>query len=172
MTTDPDTLLNEANTQLGLGQVEAAAVKLLEYHGLRHDPAFLRAETAGQLGLFNRLTIRLLERVVAGPPAVTPITRPYTRDELRRMQEQDGEVSAVVSWSFMAGFEGDLDGTNDHVSAQITGSEVGLEDISYELVGVDLPGQLLLVRVSGVVENWLAYVDGEDALDSDDGDLA
>jgi len=82
------------------------------------------------------------------------MVKPYTVAELRAMQEKDGSVTGVISvpWDET----GDIESLNDIASEQITGSEIGLEDISYRLGGVDVEAQEVLLEVTGTAENWLA----------------
>jgi hypothetical protein len=87
------------------------------------------------------------------------IERPFTLDELRAMQDKDGSITAVISWPWDE--TGDIEHLNDSASELITGSEVGLEDISYKLVGADVEAQEVLIEVTGTVENWLAEQEEE-----------
>lgn len=83
-----------------------------------------------------------------------PIEKPLSLQELRAMQQAKGAVTAVigVAWDDT----GDIETLNDIASKLITGSEIGLEGMSYRLVGVDVEAQEVLLEVTGTAENWLA----------------
>lgn len=82
------------------------------------------------------------------------IEKPLSLQELRAMQQAKGAVTAViaVAWDDT----GDIESLNDIASEQLTGSSIGLEGISYRLVGVDAEAQKVLLEVTGTAENWLA----------------
>lgn len=84
----------------------------------------------------------------------------YTLEHLRRMQEDDGHVEGEISvrWDETS----DIDWLNDYASEQLTGDECALEDIDFQLVGVNLRDQEIILRVTGSVENWLKDLEEEE----------
>lgn len=88
------------------------------------------------------------------------IQTPFTYKELRQMQEKDGCIKATISWPWDENTS-DLEALNDYASEQITGSECGLEDIGYRLVGADVEKQEVLIEVCGSVENYLQELEDE-----------
>jgi len=98
------------------------------------------------------------------------IEKPFTLDELRQMQHDNGSITAVISWPWDE--TGNIDILNDNASELITGNQCALEDISYKLVGCNVEAQEVLIEVCGTVENWLTEhdldADLDEQLDKDD----
>ncbi len=91
---------------------------------------------------------------------ITPIKNPLTVSELRKMQDEEGQITAVVSVPWDEA--GDIDDLNEKVSEMITECDYALEDIGYRLVGADVTNQAILLEVSGSVENWLESKEDEE----------
>ena len=83
-----------------------------------------------------------------------PITKPFTFCELRRMQSDNGCITAIVPYPWNRNTSNTKE-MNDFVSDQITGSCSGLKDINYRLVGVDVGQQEVFIEVCGILTNWL-----------------
>jgi hypothetical protein len=91
---------------------------------------------------------------VIGKPVA--ITKPYTKKEARKLVKHNA-LKAIVALDFDEIMTG-IECLNDAVSTMICGNECSLEDISYEPVGVDKDGNVL-VEVCGSIENWLEEKD-------------
>lgn len=82
-----------------------------------------------------------------------PLSRPYTPEEARRIADADGGITAIVGLGFYSLLGADEDSLGDQVSEAVTGSDVGLTDITVEPVGVN--GGDVLLRVTGSIAEWL-----------------
>ena len=84
------------------------------------------------------------------------LSEPYSRKEIRAMiKPEKGEffIQGVVLIDFHDLLGTSQDDFNDMISTKLIGHPVYLEDIDYEVVGVE-ENEMLAIRVGGSVENW------------------
>ena len=80
------------------------------------------------------------------------LTEPMSQKELRDNVRKDGTIQAQVVVTLEEVLDNDLDYFNDTVSERITGSIVGLTDISFDLAGSVTGTNEMIIRVTGTVE--------------------
>lgn len=76
------------------------------------------------------------------------LIEPLTVDELNELSN-NGVITAKVLVDFDLVVQGDIENLNDTVSNFITGSDIGLSDISYSVAGNK--GEDLILKVTGMV---------------------
>jgi hypothetical protein len=79
------------------------------------------------------------------------LVKPMNVKELRDNVRKDGTVQAKVVVSFEDVLAYDIEWLNDEVSSMITGSVVGLTDISFNVAGRTTSNEIIL-KVTGVPE--------------------
>ena len=80
------------------------------------------------------------------------LTEPMNQKELADNVRKDGTIQAQVVVTLEEVLDNDLDYFNDTVSERITGSIVGLTDISFDLAGSVTGTNEMIIRVTGTVE--------------------
>lgn len=133
-------------------RIRKAALAVLKDAGYNkaYDPKGLKGPPDGLIVSGNAL-YRLHEAAKAEPKAAK---LPLTAGQVKRMTGSNCFISVVVPLS-LDELGVDKDCLNDAVSRMVLDDDSGLEDISYDAVGIDKDGNVL-VRVTGDVENWLA----------------
>jgi hypothetical protein len=80
------------------------------------------------------------------------VLEPLTLEELNDSMSKAGMVTCKLLVSIEDLIDGDMEALNDNVSERITGSEAGLTDISYKLVGRQPQSNETIIGVTGHVE--------------------
>ena len=96
----------------------------------------------------------------------TPIERPFTPAEAEAAADAQGTIRAVVEWDFDSLLGADIDDLNDGVSEAITGSIVGLTDITYRVTGTSPTGLTVYIEVTGNISDWLDEQNEHDDLNA------
>ena len=80
------------------------------------------------------------------------LRRPYAKAKLCKLVGQSiREVIEIPLWESVMGH---FEALNDYVSDKINGSECGLENITYKLVGCDTKAQTLFMEVEAEVSDY------------------
>lgn len=87
------------------------------------------------------------------------LTRPLTASQVRRQMDAQGMVEGVVAVELDDLIDNDRDRVME-ILAELLVDSTGLEDIEYEMVGID--GDLLHLRVSGDASSILEEEDEAD----------
>lgn len=82
----------------------------------------------------------------------TILTEPMNQKELSDNVRKDGTIQAQVVVTLEEVLNNDIEYLNDIVSEKITGSIVGLTDISFEVAGSVTGTNELILRVTGTPE--------------------
>jgi hypothetical protein len=98
--------------------------------------------------------------VVPTPSMPEVLDKPMTAEQLKAVMDEHGYLTACVEMDFNDILTGDLDTFNDEVSEKITGSEVGLQDIAYSVVG-HRPGVIghVIVQITAAVTDDVVPVE-------------
>jgi len=80
------------------------------------------------------------------------LTEAMNQKELEDNVRKDGTIQAQVVVTLEEVLDNDIDYLNDVVSEKITGSIVGLTDISFNVAGSVTGTNELILRVTGTVE--------------------
>lgn len=84
------------------------------------------------------------------------LNKPLTPKELDELKDKQGNVTQTLEFDLGDIIDNDIEWLNDEVSERITGSTIGLTDISFKAVGAKKSIDKTFIKVTGNVEDFLA----------------